>query len=156
MLAFLVLNLSLVAAGQNVSAQSVKPLDFEGNIVLPQYPQLAARAWNTGIFQIEVLAENGSVNTVTVLAFRSTSRGAKNGEPNDSTSMMLQSIKQAVRSWRFQQSDADRFRLDFEFHLVSSQNEPNQPIYTVYRVEQKPLRPPTKIIIEYHFPAINQ
>ncbi len=156
MLAFIVLNLFLAAAGQNVNAQSFNPLDVEENIVLPQYPQLAARAWITGRFQIEALAENGSVKTVTVLGRQIDFRGAVQREPNEASALMIQSIENAVKSWRFRQRDTDSFRLSFEFRLVSSDNEPKQPTYTVYRVEENPLRPPTKITIEYHFPAISR
>jgi hypothetical protein len=156
MFAFIVLNLFLLASGQNLNANRFEPLIVEGSIVLPQYPQLAARAWITGRFQIQASADGGSVKSVTVLARQTDFRGSDREEPNQLSDLMLQSIENAIKTWRFRQLQSDSFRLLIQFQLYPTDAESKQPTYTIYRLEENPLRPPTKITIEYHFPAINK
>ncbi len=91
-----------------------------------------------------------------MLARQSDFRGTDRREPNELSTLMLQSVERAVKSWKFRQRDTDNFQLAFDFRLVDSDNELNQPVYTVYRVEENPMRPPTKVTIEYHFPAISK
>jgi hypothetical protein len=64
---------------------------------------------------------------------------------------LVQAIDQSVRTWKFRDRQADKFRLRVLFRQVDTFYEPGNPHdYTIYRVDEGFNRPPIQIVVEAH------
>lgn len=126
-------------------------LFLEGPYVLPSYPKLPERAGLTGSFEVEVQTLQGSVSKILVLSrqISSPSAGTLTNE-NPMSFHFTNAIEEAVKSWKFRNLQADSFRLTVIFRLVDTIHDSDQKDRIVYRVDEEPFRPPSRIIVEAH------
>jgi hypothetical protein len=148
----LLILLSVLIGCANADASQESALHVEGAYALPQYPSLAWRAWITGSYEVEISTEDGSVKEIKFLSNETmTVRKEKIPETNSISMDFVRAIETAVRSWKFSSLQSDRFRLTVLFGLVDTFYEPGSTHdYTIYRVDENPSRPPTRITIEAH------